>query len=566
MGNTERGVPVLPQSLQETLVTHSHPMLPPEILYCLFDHIRIFDVRQVVRLRLICKEWKNLIDNFGDFFKEIQRVCKDPLAYYYGFSTLHPEVKGQPWIQIQAIQYDIDALLTITPATEEVCLCAVEKDPVSMLRLEGRTPNVILAALRKDPKLFRELPDDDQTEEICEIAVNLLSSNFRYAAVRTNRVVLAAIRTDAENFKHTREEEQTPEVCRLAVEFDPLNIRYVKRQTLDMCLVAAKRFCDGRHHDQAVWMKCIPRSHCYFMGLLSEEIRNNDEFYSSACAHCIHYYLSIKNKTSSVNLEVIRQDWRVIELIEIPSEEECLAAVSESTNALRYIKHQSNLIALFALEKDAHSLCNINEQTEEICEIAIEKDPLLLRFVRCQTPSLCSKAILKNPACLEFALYQDPSLLMGAIAKKPEVISYITHLTTPLCLEALRRMPSLIREIPLKLDLVEVLDANPGCFQYLDNEQKTREIIEIAVRKDANNGSFIRHEDFIENPELIQHCTPDVQLAHCDVFKVLVMKRPKSILEIPGFILKQRPDLHRAYEYYRQHACLSFIQQWFGIF
>lgn len=50
-------------------------------------------------------------------------------------------------------------------------------------------------------------------------------------------------------------------------------------------------------------------------------------------------------------IEAVKQDWRMLEFVEEPTEEICMLAINQDGTALKYIENQTEELCLRAVEK-----------------------------------------------------------------------------------------------------------------------------------------------------------------------------------------------------------------------
>lgn len=183
----------------------------------------------------------------------------------------------------------------------------------------------------QNPSVFLYLKDEDKKRDICEAVISL----------------------DGEMIKYVK---QTPKLCRLAVENNGPSIRHIKNRTYDLCLTAVKQ-----NGCSIIWMEliidCPP-----------------DLNYCQIKTHHDILLQSILVHTTLV-IEAIKQNARIIKLVNYPSQEMYFEAVKKDGMILEMVENQN--------------------KTQEICEAAVKQNGMAINFVpeEMRTPELFQLAI-----------------------------------------------------------------------------------------------------------------------------------------------------------------------------
>jgi len=123
--------------------------------------------------------------------------------------------------------------------SEEICLAAVEANPLAFILMPGRhrTPKVAMAAVARKGGLLKYVKQ--QTPEICLTAVKNRGWALEYVKDQTPEICMAAVKNGGWALKYVK--QQTPEICMAAVEQCGLVLNYVKHADEAICLAATSQ-------------------------------------------------------------------------------------------------------------------------------------------------------------------------------------------------------------------------------------------------------------------------------------------------------------------------------------
>jgi len=155
-------------------------------------------------------------------------------------------------------------------------------------------------------------------------------------------------------------------------------------------------------------------------------------------------------------------DWEaLLDLYNEQTQEMCLAAVQNDSNALENVRNQTPEICLVAVQNFGRSLKYVENQTYEMCLIAVQKDVTALQYVKDQTPELCLAAVQNDGMALEYVKNQTLEICLAAVQKNGNALEYVKKQTLEICLAAIKN--------------------NNDAFKFVKN--KTQEICLIAKKK-----------------------------------------------------------------------------------
>jgi hypothetical protein len=246
-------------------------------------------------------------------------------------------------------------------------------------------------------------------------------------------------------------------------------------------------------------------------------------------------------------------------------------------NIIKTIEDENMLIEIMKI--DGLLLKHVSLQTENICLEAVKSKGMSLKYVINQTYDICMEAVKENGRAYEYALYRDDTIAIEAVKTTYDALKYIDKQNDDICIISLqhsigssfdyiqdknenillhtiniapiyivkyKNAPIQLKEIAIKKDPSLIIYAveqtydmcknavmyNGYYIKYVLSEHRTREICEIAVRKDANAIMHIEFPDeylcmiAIDNdPFVIKHIKNQTH----NICEYAVRKNPKVI-------------------------------------
>lgn len=185
--------------------------------------------------------------------------------------------------------------------------------------------------------------------------------------------------------------EQDEDLCWLAIKANGENIQYVKNPTEEMIICAIENsmevpdICFNNQTDEI--KEALIRANCF---------------------------VAVENPTEEQCIKAIKQHADNIRYIKNPSEEMCMLAVQESPLSIGEISNPSEIVRLAAVTLDGFALSRFSEQTEEMCLIAVKNNCRsrlfvpILRYAKHQTLEVCMAAIKNDPRSIDYI--KDPDM------------------------------------------------------------------------------------------------------------------------------------------------------------
>jgi uncharacterized membrane protein len=164
-----------------------------------------------------------------------------------------------------------------------------------------------------------------------------------------------------------------------------------------------------------------------------------------------------------------------------------LKAVRADGRALRYIKPQTDEIALAAVINNGKALRYVVNQTPEICLEAVSESGMALEFVKNKTEEIALAAVIQNGYALEFVDNKTDKITLAAVSQVGQAIQFAENETPEIALAAVKKdgwaLGFIKNETP-EIALAAVT-TNWTVINIVDNQ--TPEIIEAAWNKSGDD-------------------------------------------------------------------------------
>src|SRR3989304_1107990 len=155
---------------------------------------------------------------------------------------------------------------------------------------------------------------------------------------------------------------------------------------------------------------------------------------------------------------IIRQKPTLIKIIDNPSIELCILAVSLNPQVLQYIEDQTDEICLFAVKQYGNAFQYVKNQTDEICLFAVKQNGNALNFVKNQTDEICLVAVKQTCIALQYVKNQINEICLFAVKQNGNALQYVKNQTVEICWTAIRKSEHALMHIDEKL-MLEIFGA-----------------------------------------------------------------------------------------------------------
>lgn len=272
----------------------------------------------------------------------------------------------------------------------ELCMRAVETNPMSLKYAPIQTESLCLEAVRRDGLALQNVKE--QTQEICFQAVRSKANALQFVNKQTHKMCMEAVRNLGMAIRYVRDPD--PEIELAAVQREGLAIQFIPRarQTTTIQEAAIRNNPGSLIHIekpsekiQLLAIQLMPETIIYVKQPTQEMI----DLALTRNGRCIR---GIRNPSTQNCLTAIRQNPAVIGDIPNPTPEMCLEAVRLAGHTIGDIKNQTTELCLEAVKQDPHALLHIHHQTEEICLAAVTHHPSSLQFVSNKTEKIIQTA------------------------------------------------------------------------------------------------------------------------------------------------------------------------------
>jgi hypothetical protein len=195
-------------------------------------------------------------------------------------------------------------------------------------KLQRKDENQIIQeiqfSINKDELLTMFKSIDTQTTRICLAAVEKYPDLLKFVKNQTERICLTAVEHDGLSLKYV--EKQTEEICLTAVRQNGFALKYVKNQT--------SKICSDAYLNNYLVFKYVEDKH------------------ERACLMAVSRHPSLLRfiDIPSVYVKSVEDSWKNIVYIDNPTEEVCIAAVKQDSQALWLIKNPTDKVIQVARE------------------------------------------------------------------------------------------------------------------------------------------------------------------------------------------------------------------------
>jgi len=250
-------------------------------------------------------------------------------------------------------------------------------------------------------------------------------------------------------------------------------------------------------------------------------------------------------------IKTIESNWLFLKYFKNQTEEEGLAGVRKSSNALQYIDNQTERICLEAIRNNPLSLVLVKNKTVPLCLEAVKLNPAALQYVPAslQTLEICEKALRIDGMCLKYIVNQTERLCYDSLISSKgasfsliknqtkflckeamkidgNLLMYVVDQTFEICFEAVKQNSLAIRYVnfnllndkDIEIITYEAIKKNGNVIQYIDKKYHNQKCCVIGLQADKNNIKYIDYEKF--NISLINYepkSGEDKQLLSADV-------------------------------------------------
>jgi len=228
-------------------------------------------------------------------------------------------------------------------------------------------------------------------------------------------------------------------------------------------------------------------------------------------------------------IKTIESNWLFLKYFKNQTEEEGLAGVRKSSNALQYIENQTDKICFEAIKQNPLSLILVKNKTIPICLEAIKLNPNALQYVPAslQTLEICEKALKNDGMCLKYVINQTERLCYDSLISSKgasfnliknqtkflckeamkingNLLMYVIDQTFEICFEAVKQNSLAIRYVKfnflndkdIETIIYEAIKKNGNVIQYIDKKYHNQKCCIIALQTDKNNIKYIDYEKF----------------------------------------------------------------------
>ena len=290
-----------------------------------------------------------------------------------------------------AVSRDASTLKFIENQTEEMCLIAVAKDFRTINYAKVQTEEMCLIAVRQYGSALQFVKE--QTDAVCLEAVKNKGLAICFVENKTEEICLEAVRQNGLALEYIRNEGNYLEIVMEAVKQNGQALKYAIEQTEEICLEAVR---NDRYAIQ------------YVKGL-SEESYMNVLMDLAPRFPMILSYVENLSKPSyyGLTLEVIKihgchdRMFMKKDYSDDDYQELSLMLVRMDGLNLRYIMNQTEEICVEAFKQNTDALRCVHKQTVELCMIAIRMDRPSLKWVKCPWMTKDCEKILQEERFLK---------------------------------------------------------------------------------------------------------------------------------------------------------------------
>lgn len=210
--------------------------------------------------------------------------------------------------------------------------------------------------------------------------------------------------------------KQTKQMCLVATRQNYKALDFVDDQTDEVCIEALKSNWKSIYHIRNQNKK-----------ICDEAIRVSPLVYPELLAPTKHH-----------QMEVVRADSSLIELIPNPSKEACLYSVKDNGLNLKLIKakYQDKEICLEAIRQNPDALKYARKQTEEMILWSVSRNGLMLPYAQKHNEKIVWEAMKNNPQAYKYRRFSNKKIDVEAIELDAENIKYVEKQTEDLAKRA----------------------------------------------------------------------------------------------------------------------------------
>jgi len=269
------------------------------------------------------------------------------------------------------------------------------------------------------------------------------------------------------------------------------------------------------------------------------------------------------NLSNYERIKMIKGNWLFLKYFKNQTEEECITAVRQSSNALQYVNNQTYKICLEAIKVNPLALSMVINKTSALCLEAVKMNPTALQYVppQMQTIEICKEALVRDGMCLKFINNQTERLCYEALISSKgaafnlihnktkflckeamkidgNLLIYVPDKSFDICMEAIKQNPFAIRYVEfdslinkdIEILIYEAIKRNGNVIQCINKKYHTQKICIIAILTDKNNIKYIDYESFnislidFENKDGVTEGLITVNQENCYVIKTNIIK------------------------------------------
>lgn len=367
--------------------------------------------------------------------------------------------------------------------TPVICIAFVSRFPISLkyIPVHMITEDLCVEAVRQSPYIITSIPDR-----------NLITYRVWMEVVKKNGLLLEKIDVSM----------QDEELCLVAVSNNGLALQYVK-------IDKTQRICKAAYENNVHCIKFIPDvSETMYNDAVTKDhliLKNmsnlhnlSDETIISIIKKSPEFVLQVPDCTQEMILEAVKRNGDLIEKLDKKylTHEIYLEAVRDKPFALRFIQKENQTvdICIMAVKQNGFSIQHVKIYDESVCFTAIKQNPGSIIQIKTLNEKMCIEAIKLKPTTIHLvpAVLKTPKLYYELLKVSPGMMNQLirdlgnTTIDWPIELhEELVNINGLlikyIKDPTEKICKLAILN-KPYAIQYLNDNQQTEELCELAVK------------------------------------------------------------------------------------
>lgn len=334
------------------------------------------------------------------------------------------------------IKESYECLKYIKNPSIDVCKIAIDGSSLALKQIQNPTKEIFEYAIKKHPYCFNSIKDPSY--ELCKLAMEANPINsFYYVPVkhRTYELCLIGVTNKGQLLKQVPSQHIDYDMCLAAVKSDGLILEFVpeKFYTEELCLAAIS---SNGYVLKFIEPNCITYSMCliavksngYAIKFCPEKFKNEE-----LCLATVTQKGSVLNELPIITMEMVKAAVptfeRAIKLVDNPTEDECMKAVSKNGNILEYINSEyvTDKVAELAIKNSPYSIQYIKHPSEKLQLMAVDKTPNSVTYIKNACPEVFLHAIKKLPYLINQLHGVDDLIFSHACLVNPKVLDYMQY-------------------------------------------------------------------------------------------------------------------------------------------